>query len=41
MVFRECLQDMRAMQLLEQLDGRDTVLALIEEELEQPLTFSQ
>jgi hypothetical protein len=40
-VFQEGLQDMRAMQLLEQLAGRDAVLGLIEEGMEQPLTFSQ
>lgn len=40
-VFNEALQDMRAMRLLEELAGREHVLALLEEGLEEPLTFSQ
>ncbi|AZN39976.1 DUF4091 domain-containing protein [Paenibacillus albus] len=40
-VFYEALQDLRALQLLEQLYGRDYVLAGLEEGLEQPITFSQ
>lgn len=39
-VFQEGLQDMRALQLLERLIGRASVLALIEAELDEPLTFS-
>lgn len=38
-VFQEALQDMRALQLLEGLIGRERVLAMIEEGLEEPLTF--
>ena len=36
----EGLQDMRALQLLEQLTDRETVLALLEEGLEAPITFN-
>jgi hypothetical protein len=39
-VFQEALQDMRALQLLESLIGRDQVLAMIEDGLSEPLTFS-
>ncbi|MBR6709409.1 MAG: DUF4091 domain-containing protein [Clostridia bacterium] len=39
-LFREALADMRALRLCEQLCGRDTVLALMEGELESPITFS-
>lgn len=39
-VFMEALQDMRALQLLERLIGRERVLAMIDEGLEEPLTFS-
>ncbi|MFD2332754.1 DUF4091 domain-containing protein [Cohnella sp. GCM10020058] len=39
-VFQEGLQDLRALQLLESLIGRERVLAMIEEGLEEPLTFS-
>ncbi|TJY41500.1 DUF4091 domain-containing protein [Cohnella pontilimi] len=38
-VFCEALQDLRAMQLLESLAGREAVLALLEEGLDRPLTF--
>lgn len=39
-VLMEGLQDMRALQLLEQLTDRETVLALLEEGLEAPITFN-
>lgn len=39
-VFYEALQDMRALQLLEQHIGRDATEALLEEGLEQPLSFT-
>ncbi|WNQ11370.1 DUF4091 domain-containing protein [Paenibacillus aurantius] len=38
-VFQEGLQDLRALQLLESLIGRDQVLEMIEEGLPEPLTF--
>ncbi|CAG7595265.1 hypothetical protein PAESOLCIP111_00032 [Paenibacillus solanacearum] len=40
-VFYEALQDLRALQLLESSIGRERVLALVEEGLEQPITFSE
>jgi hypothetical protein len=40
-VFYEGLQDLRALQLLESLVGRDQVLVLIEEGLTEPLSFSR
>lgn len=40
MVFQEALQDLRALELLEQLTDREHVLSLIEEGLEQPLSFT-
>ncbi|KRE55850.1 DUF4091 domain-containing protein [Paenibacillus sp. Soil750] len=40
-VFFEGLQDLRALQLLESLIGRDRVLAMIEEGLTEPLSFSR
>ncbi|RAV20648.1 DUF4091 domain-containing protein [Paenibacillus contaminans] len=40
-VFYEALQDLRALELLESRIGRDAVIGLIEEGLEQPLTFSE
>lgn len=40
-VFYEALQDLRALQLLEQLYGREYVLAGLEDGLDQPITFSQ
>ncbi|OAS15618.1 DUF4091 domain-containing protein [Paenibacillus oryzisoli] len=40
-VFYEGLQDLRALQLLESLVGREQVLTLIEEGLTEPLSFSQ
>lgn len=39
-VFYEALQDLRALQKLESLIGRDQVLQLVEEGLEEPITFS-
>lgn len=39
-VFQEGLQDLRALQLLEGFVGRERVLAMIEDGLEEPLTFS-
>ncbi|HOU10086.1 MAG TPA: DUF4091 domain-containing protein [Clostridiales bacterium] len=39
-VFYDALQDMRALQLLESLVGRDKTLALLEQGLGEPLTFS-
>jgi hypothetical protein len=39
-VFYEALQDMRALQLLEQHIGRDATEALLEEGFEQPLSFT-
>lgn len=38
-VFYEALQDMRALQLLEELIGREETLKMLEENLEQELTF--
>ncbi|WP_282941397.1 DUF4091 domain-containing protein [Paenibacillus sp. RC67] len=40
-VFYEALQDLRALQLLETFIGKEQVVALLEEGLEQPLTFSE
>ena len=40
-VFYQALQDMRAMDLLASIAGREYVLQLIDEGLEQPVTFSQ
>jgi hypothetical protein len=40
-VFYEALQDLRAVELLQTLIGRDAVLNLLEEVLEHPITFSQ
>lgn len=40
-VFYEGLQDLRALQLLESLIGRDQVLVMLEEGLTEPLSFSQ
>ena len=37
----EGLQDMRVLQLLEELTDRDTVIALIEDGLDTPVTFKQ
>lgn len=39
-VFHEALQDLRALQLLETMIGKERTVALIEEELSEPLTFS-
>lgn len=39
-VLYEALQDLRALELLEECTGREAVLKLIEENLEQPLTFT-
>ena len=41
MVFHEALQDLRALELLETLAGRDFVLGLIEEGAEKPITFDE
>lgn len=40
-VFREALQDQRALQLLERLQGRPRTLALVERGLRQPLTMKR
>ncbi|WP_312875678.1 DUF4091 domain-containing protein [Paenibacillus planticolens] len=40
-VFYEALQDLRALEKLESLIGRESTLALIEEDLDTPLTFSE
>ncbi|MBD2867004.1 glycoside hydrolase domain-containing protein [Paenibacillus arenilitoris] len=40
-VFREALQDLRALRLLEDRIGRENTLELLEEGLRQPLTFSE
>lgn len=40
-VFYEALQDLRALQLLESFIGKEQVVALLEEGLEQPITFSE
>lgn len=40
-LFREALEDLRALQLCEELCGREFVLGLIEEGLDEPLTFSR
>ena len=40
-VFYEALQDLRALHLLEEKMGREKVLALLEEGLEQPITFKE
>ncbi len=40
-VLREALQDLRALELLQSLAGRETVMELMERDLDQPLTFSQ
>nr|WP_246183391.1 glycoside hydrolase domain-containing protein [Paenibacillus methanolicus] len=39
-VFAEALQDLRAMELLESRIGKEAVVALIEDGLERPITFS-
>lgn len=39
LVFHEALQDMRALQLLEQRFGRDAVLEMLEEGLEEPISL--
>ena len=41
MVFRQGIQDMRALELLEELAGRDTVEAIIAEGLEEELTLTR
>lgn len=41
MVFYHALNDMRAMELLESLAGREFVLNLLEYEINEPLTFSK
>jgi hypothetical protein len=40
-VFYEALQDLRALKLLEEMIGRDAVIDIIEEGLDNPITFSQ
>lgn len=40
-VFREALQDLRALELLESLTGREKTLEVLEEGLAEPLTFSK
>jgi hypothetical protein len=40
-VFHEALQEVRALQLLESSIGYEATLALVEEGLDAPLTFSQ
>ncbi|MGE5530438.1 MAG: DUF4091 domain-containing protein [Patescibacteria group bacterium] len=40
-VFHEGLQDLRALQLLEEYIGREKTIALLEEDLKEPLTFSR
>lgn len=40
-VFYEALQDLRALEGLESMIGRERVIALIEEDLDTPLTFSE
>ncbi|MFB9329374.1 DUF4091 domain-containing protein [Paenibacillus aurantiacus] len=40
-VFTEALQDLRALELLESRIGKEAVVALLEEGLEQPITFSE
>ncbi|MDD2504040.1 MAG: DUF4091 domain-containing protein, partial [Clostridia bacterium] len=40
-VFYEALQDIRALNRLEEQIGRDKVLVLLDEGLEQPITFSE
>jgi hypothetical protein len=40
-VLYEALQDLRALQLLERLIGRKRVLSALEENLKQPITFSE
>ncbi|QHT63275.1 DUF4091 domain-containing protein [Paenibacillus lycopersici] len=40
-VLREALQDLRALQLLEELYGREYVLAGLEEGLDEPISFSR
>ncbi|PNT94194.1 hypothetical protein CDQ83_12155 [Clostridium thermosuccinogenes] len=40
-VFYEALQDMRALQLLESLIGKEAVLHMLEDGLDEPITFSK
>lgn len=40
-VFNEALQDLRALELLESYIGRDRVVALLDEGLDKPITFSE
>jgi hypothetical protein len=40
-VFREALQDQRALQLLEKLQGREKTVALIERRLDHPITMKR
>ena len=41
MVAQEAFNDLRALKLLEKLSGRETVLTMIDDDLSEPLTFSQ
>ena len=41
MVHYEALTDLRALELLESLTGKEHVMELIEEELDEPLTFKR
>ena len=41
MALEEAMNDVRALQMLEGFIGREQVLALIEEDLEQPLQFDR
>ncbi len=40
-VLREALQDLRALRLLDELMGREAVLAALDEGLDEPITFSR
>lgn len=40
-IFREALQDLRAMQLLENLVGKAAAMELLEKDLEKPITFRE
>ena len=41
MVFQEALTDLRALKLLEQLTSREHVMALLEDGIAAPITFTQ
>ena len=40
-VFREALQDQRALQLLEKLQGREKTLALLQRGMDHPITMKK